>query len=206
MKYLLVIFIAIQSLAISAQEFHGGITAGLCGSQVDGDHYSGYDKAGLLGGFFVSYPISEKLIFNAELKYFQKGSRMHKAYDNGAVELYKMSLQYVEFPFWLSNKFKIKKYTLSFDFGLGGAYLMSSKEERDGYEIMYGNEFRKMEADGIWGFSYYINDHIVLSQKHHYSLFAIREFPGGINPKPQRIIFNKGQYNNIQSLSLYFLF
>ena len=44
---------------MQAQQFHGGIALGLVGSQVAGDTYSGYNKAGISGGGFVNLNLSE---------------------------------------------------------------------------------------------------------------------------------------------------
>lgn len=42
----LIFFLGIGT--VSGQQFHGGITAGVVGSQVAGDGYSGFHKGGIL--------------------------------------------------------------------------------------------------------------------------------------------------------------
>ena len=49
-------FVAFSFVAkpVYAQQFHGGIIAGIVGSQVAGDTYSGFDKGGIFGGGYVN--------------------------------------------------------------------------------------------------------------------------------------------------------
>ncbi len=195
-----------MSFAQKSQGFHGGITIGACGTQVDGDWYGGFDKGGIMAGFVVNYPLSKTTTFQAEIKYFQKGSRKNINYDKGDYNSYIMRLQYIEMPFALAYHFTVlDKYNLSAELGLAPAYLISSYEERDGYEILYGVPFKKIELSGQYGVNYHVSEKFHMGFKYHYSMFPIRDFPDGTNPKPGRIVFNKGQYNNIVSFSLYYI-
>ncbi len=53
--FLAVIIILVVSLQTKAQSFNGGIKAGMVVSQIAGDGFSGFNKVGLNGGFFVQY-------------------------------------------------------------------------------------------------------------------------------------------------------
>ena len=65
---LLVTFISFEAKA--QQRFNAGIKAGLSTSQVAGDNYSGFDKAGFAGGFFGA-GFSARAI--AHFAFFQRG-------------------------------------------------------------------------------------------------------------------------------------
>ena len=46
--------------SILAQKFTGGLKLGLVGSQVAGDLYGGYNKAGINAGGWIGLPVSPK--------------------------------------------------------------------------------------------------------------------------------------------------
>ncbi|MFM9028678.1 MAG: hypothetical protein ACKOQ6_11910, partial [Bacteroidota bacterium] len=60
---------------LQAQSFSSGIRFGMTATQVDGDTYEGFDKAGLLGGLFVERFMSDRFSLRMEMDYIQKGSR-----------------------------------------------------------------------------------------------------------------------------------
>ncbi len=94
----IVLFIFITGF-VPAQSFNGGVTLGLVGSQVAGDTYSGYNKAGIFGGGWVSYDISKRSAFQLELTYFQKGSRHNPDYEKNPADFpYLFRADYIEVP------------------------------------------------------------------------------------------------------------
>ena len=99
----IIVLIFCIGFAASAQQFHGGIIAGLAGTQVAGDTYSGYNKAGLFAGGFVSLDAGEKSAFQMELTYFQKGSRENPREKNG-YQSYLLRLNYIEMPVFYQYK------------------------------------------------------------------------------------------------------
>ena len=85
MKRILFVFIIfILNVGYSfSQQFHGGIMAGLAGTQVAGDSYSGFKKAGIFAGGFVSLDVGGESSMRMEITYFQKGSRENPTEKNG---------------------------------------------------------------------------------------------------------------------------
>ncbi len=124
--FILSIFLLGISLMVSAQKFHGGVTAGLAATQVAGDTYSGYDKAGLFLGGYVNLDISEKSSLQMELTYFQKGSRVNPDSTNN-FQQYKFRANYVEMP--VLYMFKAGKFIIHAGPSLG--FLMGHYEESD---------------------------------------------------------------------------
>ena len=57
-KIALLLLIFLPDL-IYAQGFNAGIRAGIIGSQVDGDTYEGFNKAGITAGLFVNRKLSD---------------------------------------------------------------------------------------------------------------------------------------------------
>jgi hypothetical protein len=70
-KKLLCIFLLsmLASIAAKAQQFNGGFAAGIVGSQVAGDTYSGFNKAGIYAGGWVNLPMKERTAWQMELDY-----------------------------------------------------------------------------------------------------------------------------------------
>jgi hypothetical protein len=97
--YLIIILFTLSSAFSFSQSFKGGIMAGLAGSQVDGDTYSGYNRLGFLAGAYVGHDIANKFDWQFELKYIQKGSYKRQNPDAGDLTIYKLRLNYVEVPF-----------------------------------------------------------------------------------------------------------
>ncbi len=95
--FLLLLFSVFASGIVEAQVFTGGLSAGLVGSQVAGDNFSGYNKAGIFAGGFVALSVSEKSSLQMELTYFQKGSRENPREKNQYQSLI-YRLNYVEIP------------------------------------------------------------------------------------------------------------
>src|SRR5688572_11278489 len=97
------------SCAAFSQQFKAGLLGGIVTSQVDGDTYAGYNKAGLFGGAFVSKRISPESRWTAlfEITYIQKGSRKVPHPDRGDYVDYKLKLDYAEVPLLLKYDFSI---------------------------------------------------------------------------------------------------
>jgi len=58
-------------------EVQRGVQAGLVGSQVEGDNYWGYNKAGFYGGVYSNRRLNDRASFQLEFNYIQKGSHQN---------------------------------------------------------------------------------------------------------------------------------
>ena len=85
------------SAAAGAQQFYGGVTAGVVGSQVAGDGYSGFHKGGVFAGGYVGWQFTEHSGLQMELSYFQKGSRENPTEENNYKYLL-FRVNYIELP------------------------------------------------------------------------------------------------------------
>ncbi|MCB0835600.1 MAG: PorT family protein [Bacteroidetes bacterium] len=71
---LLFLFLILCFSFLSAQNLGGGLSIGLNASQVDGDEFRGFNKAGLSFGGFVNYQFTDILSLQPEILFEQLGS------------------------------------------------------------------------------------------------------------------------------------
>lgn len=190
-----IFFLVIVSSSLKAQRFTGGVMIGGDVSQVDGDTYSGYTKFGYLGGAYVGLQVSPHSSFQLELEYIQKGSRN----DTNATGItsYLLRLHYIEIPILYQYTFKKRFY---FEAGPVADVLIGSLELRDGIEETNAVPLRPLTFAGIFGFGAYITKHLRLNLRANYSLNSLRS-KNDIGYY-RRMFLEKGQYNNVLSLSV----
>jgi hypothetical protein len=168
--FLLLIALTTGILA-NAQKFEGGILLGLVGSQVAGDSYSGFNKAGINAGGWISLPVSPKSELQMELAYIQKGSRENPDQEKGQYDTYIMRLGYVELPFLYRYKYSPR---FEFETGLGFNFLVHSDETLNGYELT-DHPFKATNLCFIAGMSVSINERLKINIRTDNSLFSIRK-------------------------------
>lgn len=181
-----------------AQIFKGGVHAGLVGSQVAGDLFSGYNKAGISAGGWVSLQFSVHHELQMELSYIQKGSRENPDYEKDKMDSYLMRLGYVELPLVYRLIYSNK---LNFETGLAMDFLIHSSEEYNGDEL--DAPFDKSNLCCILGLTYNLTDKIKVGLRTNNSIFSIRK--DRVNGDVWRF-FEHGQYNDALILGCYFRF
>jgi len=186
---LVVLFIINHS---AAQEFNAGAYGGMVVSQLDGDYYAGYNKAGIIGGAFVNRFVNKKTGYQLGLRYISKGS---KHADSEAGEYYKSALQYIEMP--VSIRYFIRK-NIDLEGGLALGYLIKSMEDTDGNGLLEPNPpFKKAELSGLVGGTYHWTKQFSFGGFFSYSITPARPY----SSTPDKII-DYGQRNNV----IYFAF
>lgn len=181
-----------------AQPFEGGFFAGLTASQVDGDTYSGFDKAGLTAGAYITGEISRNSNWKAELRYAQKGA--YKKSTEQDLSLYKLIIHYVEIPllyqYWLNENIVLEG-------GVSPDIYLGHKEETENGIIPEedGPNYHLFSIGANAGAAYKITDHIIAGARYTYSIIPIRDHASG-----QTYLLNRGQYNNVLSFSIYYHF
>jgi hypothetical protein len=194
--YLFLLLLADPALA--QNRFKLGLKAGLSTSQVHGDTYSGFHKAGLDAGLTLNGKINEKWSAQFEMLYVQKGSKHQGDITQGDYSFYLMKLSYVEVP--ILFEYKLKKFV--FELGPGFGYLASAKEYDFNGPIRKAAPFKSMEISGSLGVNYMLWKRLGVNWRYTNSLLPIRVFElPNVN-----IPYDAGQRNNVLSFTLTYVF
>lgn len=173
-KVILFAFAALLQIPVTqlpAQVFSGGINAGIVGSQVAGDTYSGYNKAGIFAGGYVNLRTHAHTAFQIELSYIQKGSRHNPDIKNGDYTFYLMQLGYVEMPIFM--RYHLNR-GLFLEAGPSVSVLLHSHEEID-YLTQTANPFSLFNGSVLAGLGYPISDRLCFEFRTYTSLSPIRK-------------------------------
>jgi hypothetical protein len=198
---LLISFLFFFGLIAEGQEFHGGITAGLVGSQVAGDTYSGFKKAGIFAGGFIGWEFTKHSGLQLELTYFQKGSRENPTEKNN-YDFYLFRVNYFELP--VLYQYKINRFIVEGGPSLG--FMTGYFEENelgvisnlDGYNIPARVTFQ-MNI----GLRFLISKKFGFDFRYNFSLANIRtENRTGDVWR----LWSYGQFNDALVLSLFYQF
>lgn len=141
-RYILFLFLFVSCIPFFGQNFHGGAMAGIAGTQVAGDTYSGYDKAGLFLGGYVSWDLTKRSALAMELEFFQKGSRKNPDAENNDYDTYLLRVNYFELP--VLYRYKINWFTIEAGPSLG--FLVGSYENINGQVISDQYDYNKPVA------------------------------------------------------------
>lgn len=191
MKHFCLLTILFWAYALSsvAQQFNGGLAAGLAGSQVAGDTYSGFRKPGAYTGLWIRLAIDERSSVQTELSYFQKGSRHNPDEKRQDFTFYLMRLGYIEMPFLYQYHLKSK---IIIEAGPSLSYLLHSYEALDYIEVSYG-KFSLFNPSFMAGIVFPITDKMSAHLRTDNSILSIRT--DKVNGARYRI-FDHGQYND----------
>jgi hypothetical protein len=188
-NFLLVVLFFGTVITSLAQQFQGGIAGGLVGSQVAGDTYSGFNKAGVYAGFWIRLGLSERTSLQTEISYFQKGSRHNPDEKRQDMIFYLMRLGYIEMPFLYQLQLKNK---IRLEVGPSFSLLLHSHEELD-YQVVNYSKFSLINPSFMAGIGYPLTEKISVHFRIDNSLLSIRseEINGGVYR-----LFDHGQYND----------
>lgn len=200
---------------LQAQTFKAGVHAGLATSQIDGDGYAGYNKAGLAAGAFVGRKFSaeSKWTMLFEINYIQKGSRKVPRPDKGDYADYKCKLNYAEVPLLLKYDFIVSDSAGEgrMNFGIVGGVALGAlvnSEEYDAFgQVSGGTPFQKTDLSYVLGLSYYLSEHVGFEARTVYSVVPVRK--GGSStyyPNWTQKFFKPGFYNNLLVFSVRYRF
>lgn len=112
------------------QRFNAGLILGLNFSQIDGDHFHGYDKSGLRMGIKRMFYLDEVFDITTGVSYVQRGSRFENAQEAlaGDNSFRKIHLDYIEIPVFITYKLhKTMGRMYRIDFGGSFSRLFNSQ-------------------------------------------------------------------------------
>jgi hypothetical protein len=166
-KTLITLLASLFCVSLSAQRFHGGLLGGINASQVDGDHWKGYNKIGLNFGAFVNTDFKEKWGGQFEIKYSGKGSS-----NSPKSEVKKMiGLRYVDVPVLITYQAKEK---LQIQAGVSFNYLFNAMYYEGDWFDDWDIEPKKIETSIAFGVNYTLLRSLDLNARYSYSLMPIR--------------------------------
>jgi hypothetical protein len=187
--------------------FVGGLIFGGNFTQVDGDNYAGYHKAGINAGGVVFMNLGEHIAPSMEILYTQKGARskepMPSSKQTFIIQDYKVNLNYAEVPILLNYFDRRKSH-----FGAGFSYgqVVGKKEDATTSNPKYDDTvdfenypFKKSDVNFVLSGSLHFGGGFFLNLRFQYSLFSVRK---RYNPEFGRA----EQFNNIMAVRLMYLF
>ena len=189
MKKILILFFILLPFVASAQRFKGGIVAGMNVSQIDGDFWAGYNKAGLVGGAFVFTELRDSWGAQMEIRYSAKGSA-----NSIYADLHrKIRLQYIEMPL-LATYDVFKKIQAQGGFSIG--YLFNAAQN-DGYGYETFDQFDQYEIALNIGAGYKVLDRIEINVRFAYSILPTYALYSGAS-------FPYAMFNNVVTFAIYY--
>jgi len=189
---LLIITVNQTSVAQEKSSFTGGIEAGMCASQMDGDKQAGYNKAGITAGFWVERSFTKTLSGQFEIRFDQKGAAASND-PNSEGGIYKYRLDYIEIPFIIKYKL-YKKWHL--EGGLIPSYLLSAVLF-DAQIRTPETKFPVLDLPTTVGIDYDLGKNLVINVRFSYSIFPLE---GSYNNN----VPVAGYYNNAFNFVLYY--
>ena len=173
--WLLVGFGLVLSGGLTAQEFNGGITLGLVASQVAGDTYAGFNKAGIFAGGWVNYNVTKHSAVQMELTYFQKGSRHNPDYEKNPADFpYLFRADYIEMPFLY--QYRTGRFIIETGPSMG--VLIHYYEESDQLTISNkydANRPKRLTLQVNLGMKFVVSDRLSAGLRIHSSILNIRQ-------------------------------
>lgn len=187
--------------------FYGGLVAGANFTQIDGDNFAGYHKAGLNVGGKVYAHLAPRIATSVEILFSQKGSRAHQSQLSNTqkyvIHKYNIDLNYAEVPVMINYFDRDKAHA---GIGLSYSQLISSREfvvtSPDFPATIDLNEdypFKKYDLNFLIGGSIHLLKGIFLDIRFQYSLTPVRT---SIDSELGRA----DQYSNLYVFRLMYLF
>ncbi|HNT41752.1 MAG: PorT family protein [Bacteroidales bacterium] len=192
-KLCVILIISACPAVVFSQGFKAGFTLGIAATQVDGDTYGGFDKAGPVAGVWVGRNLGNSWLGMMELRYAQKGSYA-KTTVNEFNGYYRMRLHYFELPVMGGYRFVNGFQTLG---GISLGYLAKAEEmtELGPFPEEDISAFNQFELAMLCGVEYNYSEHWAFGAFFSYSIFPIRPYKGNITYR-----MNRGQYNQVVEL------
>lgn len=150
------------------QRFEMGLMLGVNLSQIDGDDFVGYDKAGLSGGIEGVVLLTRRMNGAMQLLYNQKGARVHDGVSVRQKKSRMLQLDYMEVPilirYQLNQPDEFQKAILTFEGGISYGKLINTIIEEEVNRLprtftAIEPDFNRNEFSLIAGLSVKIFDH-----------------------------------------------
>jgi len=187
-----------QNLVNPKRAFSGGLVIGAVGSQVDGDHHSGYHRFAPMGGFWVSRFFTDTYGLRFEFRYIGKGSLKNEGTGAERRKIYGLALHYIELPVIFEYHF-LERWVAGL--GVSGGYLLSAKEENQYGNLLVGGRkrFRPYEVAAHARIAFGLTARCNVTLGASYSIIPVRGKMEGWDGR-------NGQFNNLLTFGLDYIF
>jgi len=187
-----------QNLVNPKRAFSGGLVIGAVGSQVDGDHHSGYHRFAPMGGFWVSRLFTDTYGLRFEFRYIGKGSLKNEGTGAERRKIYGLALHYIELPVIFEYHF-LERWVAGL--GVSGGYLLSAKEENQYGNLLVGGRkrFRPYEVAAHARIAFGLTTRCNVTLGASYSIIPVRGKMEGWDGR-------NGQFNNLLTFGLDYIF
>jgi len=189
MKKNLILFFLLLSVISNAQRFKGGAVIGFNVSQIDGDFWSGYNKAGMVGGAYVYTEFSDRWGSQMEIRYSAKGSATSL---NNPVHR-KIRLQYIELPLLVTYDFFTHFQAQG---GVSVGYLFNAAQN-DGYGYEDFDQFDQYEFALNIGVNYKVLKKLSANVRFSYSILPTYALYSGAT-------LPYAMFNNVLTFAIYY--
>ena len=202
-KILIISAILLIPQFLVAQNFRGGLRAGISMTQISGDDLSGFHMLGAYAGGFVNWRFiqNDRWAIQPEINFVMKGSSTYLKPDkNGNIGAkYVLTMYYVEVP--VLAKFRVVK---GFEVELGPTFgvLLGATEKDANGRMNARMPFRWFELCAMGGVSYLFKEHYGISLRYVQTLVPVRVCDE--HHSPYRI--NKKQFSSEIALSVFYQF
>jgi len=161
-----------------AQVFNAGLKAGVAASQISGDGYSGFNKAGIIVGGFARINLKDRSHFQFEITYTQKGSRRNPKTSEGDNDFFLLRLDYIQIPLLYLYDYKI----FTFEIGPYFSTLVNEYIEDEFGPVTISeefNQFKRFDFGFSAGIEFNISEEIIMGWRFNNSIVPVREFESG---------------------------
>jgi hypothetical protein len=201
-SYCLILFLLVFPFIMKAQNaFKIGFIGGVTTSQVHGDNFSGFNKAGFTAGGFAKRVLNDSWDVKFEIIYSEKGSRHNSRPEKNDYRFYLLRLRYAEVP--IVVRYKPKKWVV--ELGMSPGFLVYYEEHDVSGKIPDPKPFNRVETNLVTGLAYQLKENIELNVRYTNSILPIRNFDTPIYyPNRFHNLFNRGMYNNVLSFTIHY--
>ncbi len=199
-SYLLLSLLIFIGSCLYSQSFNAGALFGINASQVSGDGYSGFNKAGIIGGLFSNIDISKKINLQMEINYSQKGSRRNPNTSEGDTEFFLLRMNYIEIPVMARMDYKRFKFEAGAYYGqLIGTHL---EDEIGVFEIPPElNQFNNYDVGLLGGIYFHFTESLMMNFRYSSSVVHFRQYDS-----EARYLFDSGMFHHVLSFNLRYVF
>lgn len=162
----------------NSQNINIGAIAGVNATQVTGDGYGGFNKAGILVGGYANFDLSEKVNLQFEINYSEKGSRRNPKTDEGDTDFFLFQMNYIEVP--LMARLENNRFT--YEVGVYYGQLINSylEDENGPFEIPpETNQLKDRDLGGLVGINFNFTEHLIMNWRYSTSVLPVRNFDSG---------------------------